>query len=354
MSNNNLTNSSEQFPPENADMLMEALFSHSKRLIVSGLDKYNVDTLIRGTKQELRAYAQWQLDEGIIDVNQIVAALIELEGWGRQQVYLYRWNGGVYLQNQWLNRKWVENRFRAAEMSYVYNSTRPVRENDDSTLFSITYPENVDRIRFVWVQNRSTLRRVEEQDPEPSQIELSPDGTSWQRRILRAYLETRVRDVTSFEWDIAAGEAMLMIRKFKETDYVAVRDAIEAELADILPTYDFRPVRMSKLINDLDDIEDVIRPRVDYRTLTNPNIRMTFAGGSTDDVLSDQKIQEIRQEHRGDLNGYGGFSKWKIGRKKWVGIDLYARKEHDHRIGIRSEELEKDVRRVLQRIRTHC
>ncbi len=334
-------------------MVIESLLNHSNRLIVDSLKKHNVDLPSVRTKGRMRDHIKRQLDIGIIDIDRIVAALIELEGWGRQQIYLYEWNGGQAMKGQWLNRVWVERHFQDLGLDDVFNSQRPISAADETNLFTISYPQNSQKIRFVWVQNRSKLKRTEEEDPVPPAFEISPERTHWQRRILHAYLEMVVRDVTTFEWDIVSGEAMLMIRKFKGTDNIAVRDNIEAELDDVLPIEDFSRVRMSKVINNLDDIEDVIRPRVDYRPLSNPNIRMTIAGGFTDDVLSDPKIQQIRHEHRDDFNGYGGFSKWKIDNKKYVGIDLYAKKEHDHRIGIRSEELEKDVRRVLQRIRAN-
>lgn len=354
MSNSNSTDSNERFPPVSSVMLMESLFSHSRRLIANSLEKHNVDLPLLRTKQALRTHTQWQLDEGIIDPNRLIAALIELEGWGRQQVYLYKWKGGSSLRNNWLDRQWVKSKFEASDLNHVYNRTRPFTAKDDTALFSIEHPRRGDTIRFVWSQYRTTVRPAEEFDPKRPAYELSPDGTSWQRTILRAHIETIVRDVTTFEWNIKSCEAMLMIRKLKNTDYVSARDTIESEISDVLPIEDFDRVRMSKVIDDLDDINDVIIPRVGYRPLSNPNIRMTFAGGYSDDVLSDPKIQKIRQEHKGDFNGYGGFSKWKVGKKKWVGIDLYARKERDHRIGIRSEELEKDVRCVLQRIRAHC
>ena len=343
-----------QLPPESAEMVLESLFNHKNNLVIHGLRKRRIDLPRVRTRSNLRAHTQMQLEAGIIDLSRIIGVLIDLEGWGRQQIYLYRWNGGKSLQNQWLDRQWVEDRFNASEMCHVYNNTRSIATQDDSTLFSVGHPRTGSSIRFIWTQYRTITRPTKEQDPDPQPYQLSPDGTTWQRTVLKAYLETIVRDVSSFEWNIACGEAMLMIRKFKGTDYLAVRDRIEEELADVLPFEDFRRMTMSKVIDSLDDIEDVLRPRVDYRALSDPNIRMTIAGRGSDDVLSNQQIQEIRRDHRDDFNGYGGFSKWKVDRNTWVGIDLYAKKEHDHRIGIRSEAFEKDVRRVLQRIRAHC
>lgn len=354
MSSNNTGQTNRHFPLEDANMLLESLFSHTRPRIIDSLRKHRIDLPLLPSKRNLRAHTEKQLEAGIIDINRIAAALLEVEGWGRQQVYLYRWAGGNSLLEQWRDLQWVNDRFRESEMSHVFNNTQPLTAQSDSTLYSIEYPRNGNTIRFVWTQYRTNVTRTSDKDPQPPDPERSPDGSVWQRTILRAYSEKSVRDITSFEWNIDTGEAMLMIRKSKDTNYVAVRDSIKAKLADILPIEDFSRVSVSKVIDNLDEIEDVIIPRVDYRPLNDPNFRMTFAGGAADDVLSNPKMKEIRAEHRDDFNGYGGFSKWKVGKKKWVGIDLYAKKDDDHRIGIRSEQLEKDVRHALRRIRAHC
>ena len=308
------------------------------------------------TKSFLRKHIEFLLDIGTIDLNDVVAVLTEIEGWGRQQIYLYKWNGGITLRDQWLDPEWVERRFEQNGLSEIFNTTRPITEsNSSSSLFTIQYPHNKGTIRFVWVQNRSSFKRLKSKDPQPPDFEPGEDGTSLQQRIvLHAFLETIVRDVTSFEWDIKSGEAMIMIRKLRGVKYADVRNRIESELADIVPIKDFERLRTSKLIDNLDDVEDIIRPRMDYRSLYNPDDIVSFKSGRRQDIYSNPIIALIRQEYKDDFNGYGGFSQWKIDNSKYIGVDLYAKKQDDHRIGIRSEELEKDVRHVLQRIRPHC
>lgn len=354
MTNSNISNGNQHFPLENPDMVLESLFGHTRRLIVDGFKKHKIDLPTVRTKQKIREHTQRQLYEGIVDLNRIIAVLIEIEGWGRQQIYLYKWKGGESLRNQWLDHHHVENRFRQLNLLNVFNNTRPITEQRESSLFTVKYPKGSGKIRLIWVQNRASIARSSDKDPEPPEFEVSADGTCWQRTVLRAHIETIVRDVTTFEWDIASCEAMIMIRKLKGTKYKPVRDEIETELADIVPMVDLETVSMSKLINNLDNIEDVIRPKLRYRPLNDPDITVTFARRNKKDVLSNPLIQGMRKIGREDFNGYGGISFWPVGNGRYVGMDLYAMKESDHRIGIRGEQLEKDVRRVLQRIRVHC
>ena len=88
----------DQLPVEDSNMVIESLLVHPTRLITRGLTKHNVDLPVLRTKQNLRNHLKSQLEIGICTINQIVAALVETEGWGRQQIYLYKWKGGNSLR----------------------------------------------------------------------------------------------------------------------------------------------------------------------------------------------------------------------------------------------------------------
>lgn len=335
-------------------MVIESLLKHSNKLIIVGCTKHNIDLPVVRSKERIRNHIKRQLDIGIIDINRVVAALVEVEGWGRQQIYLYNWTGGETLKRQWKDRTWVESHISNMGLGHVFNRHRPISTVSESSLFTISYPQNSQRIRFIWVQNRSKLKRIEDEDPLPPEFEISPDGSQWQRKILHAYSEMVVRDITVFEWDIVSCQAMIMIRKLKGTKYLDVRNQITSELANIVPVLDFEPLRMSRLIDNLDSIDGVIRPKLRYRTLSDPDTIVTFTRRGRQDVLSNPTVRGLRQESREDVNGYGGFSLWPVDTENYVGIDLYALRETDHRIGIRGEQHERDVRALLQRIRPYC
>ena len=335
-------------------MLLEVLFKHKRTLIVAALTKQKIELPFLRTKSKLKKRLAAQLADGSLDLNVIVAALVELEGWGRQQVYLYKWNGGTHLQNQWLDHGWVDSHIQKFDVYKLFNRARSISEQQDSTLFAINYPSDSKRIRFVWVQNRISSKRVKDDDPVSPPFAISSDGTRWERTVMRAHRETIVRDVTSFEWDIVAGEAMIMIRKSSGTRYKDVRDTTERELADLVPIEDFWPLTMSKLITNLGDVEGVVREKIRDRALSDEDVTITYETGHKKDVLSNASVQALRKSRAGDFTGYGGFSRWPVDNGTYVGIDLYAMKQNDHRIGIRSEQLEEDVRSVLQRIRANC
>ena len=148
------------------EMSYWAFFSvHGKSLVAQVFkcgtrEKKPSKSVGRCSKKVLRERVEKLLDNGDIDLNDIVGVLVELEGWGRQQIYLYDWIGGTYLQNQWLNHDWVEDHFRRLNMLAVFNDTRPITEQDDSSLFTIKNMYGSQRIRFVWVQNRTSTSRA--------------------------------------------------------------------------------------------------------------------------------------------------------------------------------------------------
>ena len=235
-------NSGQQLPKESPEMVIESLLKHSNRLIVAGCTKHNLDLPRVRTKENIRNHIKRQLDIGIIDINRVVAALVEVEGWGRQQIYLYNWIGGESWKKQWKDRTWVESHMRDLGLEYVFNRHRPISADSESDLFTISYPQNSQRIRFIWVQNRSKLKRIEDEDPEPPNFDISPDGSQWQRTILHAYREMVVRDINVFEWDIVSCQAIIMIRKLKGTKYLEVCNSIKSKLASIIPIVRFRTI----------------------------------------------------------------------------------------------------------------
>ena len=138
----NPRHSDDQYPTENQNILLEYLFNHKKILIVEVLKQYQMELPLVRTKSFLRKHIEFLLDIGTIDLNDVVAVLTEVEGWGRQQIYLYKWNGGITLRDQWLDPEWVKHRFEQNGLSEIFNATRPITETHPSSLFTIQYPHN--------------------------------------------------------------------------------------------------------------------------------------------------------------------------------------------------------------------
>jgi len=239
-------------------------------------------------------------------------------------------------------------------MGEVFNITRPITSLNQAPLYTIRYDQEEGIIRFIWVLNRTKITREELEDPPHPEFAPNDDLTALDRVILRAYRETLVRDVTSFDWNIITGEAMISIRKLRGTKYKDERDKILSNVKKIIPITDFRRLSISSLINGLRGIEDVVMPKVKLRSFSDAKDTLSLTRGTKNDLSSNPSFKNILQTHKEDFTGIDSFVRWKIRNNQHVGIDLYAVKEDDHRIAIRSQETEEDVRLLLRRIRTHC
>ncbi|MCY3781519.1 MAG: hypothetical protein OXG78_14490 [Chloroflexi bacterium] len=354
MNNSNSTHSNEQYSPEDRDILLGSLFLYKKVIIAKQFNKICIPLRWQPTKAIMRRAIESEIDRGRLDLDKIHKVLVELEGWGRQQIYLYKFMGGTTLQNQWLDYDWVESNIQDNGMGEVFNITRPITSLNQSPLYTIQYDQAEGRLRFIWVLNRTKVTREELEDPPHPDFTANIDSTALERLILRAYRETLVRDVTSFDWNIKTGDAMIMIRKLRGTKYKDEREKIRAELRKVIPLTDFQRLSISRLINNLRHIEEVVTTKLDLRPLSNANGRLMMSTGNRHDVESDPQYSDILTTHRDRFTGRTAPIRWQLKRNQQIGMYLYAKKEDDHRIAINSQETEEDVRHVLRRIRTYC
>jgi len=108
MNNSNSTHSNEQYSPDDRDILLGSLFLYKKVLIAKQFNKIGIPLSWQPTKAKMRLAIELEIDRGRLDLDKIHEVLVELEGWGRQQIYLYKFMGGTALRNQWLDHDWVE------------------------------------------------------------------------------------------------------------------------------------------------------------------------------------------------------------------------------------------------------
>ena len=348
--------SSGDFTPALArENVLAFLLSHKKELIAGGLTKHGYRINWRSTKKRIRAAIEMLIDTGKVSLSDVFLILLEIEGWGNQQIFLYKFKGGDALRAQWLDNNMVKRELERAGLGDIYNFPRSLTATNDRQLFTVKHDQENGTIRFVWVEHLTSTRWDKSIPDDPiSNFEIIPGGSKMERLIRRTYRESIVRGITSFEWNIRSCDVMVMIRKVQRRAYATERNRIFAELARILPISDFRQLSISKLINKLDEIPDVIREKIRDRALNDPDTKISYETGHKKDLFNNPLIQERREANQAGFTGDSGLSHWKIGRNKYVGIDLYAERENDHRIGIRSQQSEEDVRRVLQRIRPNC
>ena len=349
------TSSGSVEPALERENILAFIMSHNKKLIADGFRKRGHRINWRSRKKQIRTAIEMLLNTGRIRLSEVFLILLEIEGWGNQQIFLYKFSGGNALREQWLDNDRVKQELGKSGLGDMYNATRPLSEIKDRQLFTVRHDQDQGTVRFIWTEHLTTTQWDKSIPDNPiSDFKIIASGSKIERAILRTYRESIVRGITSFEWNIKSCEAMVMIRKVRRREYATERNTILAELAKVIPISDIRPLSISELINNLDEIPDVIREKVRDRALNDPYTKFTYETGHMRDIFANPLVQERREAFRTGVTGDSGFSRWKIGRRNYVGIDLYAERGDDHRIGIRSQQSEEDVRRVLQRIRPYC
>lgn len=354
MSTNTAIDVTQSINASDRQLLLDLIFSNNNPLIVEALRQ--ADFRIRRSVSEpmLRAYIEDLLDNNQLTLADLVNILNTIEGWGRQQVYLYRFEGGETIRQQWLDISWIRDHFSQLGKENLLNQTRPVVMPDNPTLVSIEHDASTNRIRFVWLQKRTAYKRSENDDPPPDRFPQIRDS-ALERIVYRAYREIMVRGVMSFDWNIQTNEAMLMIYKLAGTNYAQVRDERIAELGSFLPMKDFRSLPISAIVTKLENSEEVVRRELAFQSVNNEG-KLVVSSGNQDDVFADKVLEQARRQIIDDVTGLSGLIRWrkKTSDRKLMTLELYGRNPDDQRIGIGAQELEEDVRHVLQRIRTYC
>ena len=353
MNSANPINSSDQFPSEERNLL--SLFSRKKDLILTLVNRrLSDDDNIRKSisKPDLQNLVEELLTKGTLQSSDIAAIVTELQGWGRQQIYLYRVTTDESEVRNWLDLEWVKARFEQKGLKDIFNCARPIDSFEDLTLFETDYSQHNGRIRFKWAEEIGTLERRPEDDIKKP-FALSDDGTSYERMVYHAYLESYATDISTFEWDICNKDAMFMIRKQSNRSYKDVRDGMIADLANVVPIkHRFEQVELRKLLRNLDGIEEVNKRRLRYKS-THSGATITVSSGNQQDVFDDAVIQQAHRNFVSDTDRLGGTVGWPVNGRKDIGVYIYAREKHDQRIGIGAQELEDDIRTVLRDIKRY-
>ena len=349
------TNPEHHHPALERDSILAFLMSHKKKLIAAGFRRHGRRINWWSTKSRIRAAIEMLIDSGKISLEIVFLILLEIEGWGRQRIYLYKFTGGEALRERWLDGDKVKSEFESAGLGYIYNSTRSLADTKGRQLFAVRHDSENGTIRYIWTEHRTTTSWDKSIPDKPlSEFSMTPSAAKMERLILRTYREAIVRSISAFEWNIETGEAMVSIRKIGRTKYPLERTKIVSEVDKVLPMSDFQPLSISKLINNLDDIPDVIREKISDRALNDADTKIRYETGYMKDLSANSLIRDRRESAKPGFTGDGGFTRWKIGHHTYIGVELYAQRGNDHHIGISSQQLEEDVKHVLQRIRPYC
>lgn len=319
--------------------LLDCVLAHNLEFARSFLKEHDLPK--SGTAAELRERLEAFLAEDDENAEVLTSYLDRIEGWGRQQVYLYKSKRG--LSAKWKDEAKVRATLAKAEVEDLLNEARPILLPDERTLTSISWSKR--RLRLVWTEARSWEERVEDEDYE------AEEGMYY-----RAYVSRHERGTLAFDWDLVSGDAMLMIQQLpRGTAYAEVRDELQTDMHPIIDLSDFSLVELQDAITSLNESAEVrVRQRA-LDTMGGSRVSMTSSSRGTG-IREDPTLELVDEAIEDGVTGYLGNFYWLESQSKGnlsrdVHTTLYAK---DHRVGVFGELPEKEVQYVLGRIRTHC
>jgi hypothetical protein len=328
-----ITEGYEGLTEEDVGLTLDYLLLHKKEFIQEFLRERGL--YYSGTKAVLRKRFEGYLGDGRLNGVELVALLNRIEGWGHQHIYLYKapnWSIGL-----WCTEESARERLSDLGLIDLFNRQRPLVLPEETTLSSIEW--TMEGLRFVWVEKRQWEERVPEEDIESADI------------VWRAHRIKSARGLTTFDWDLVSGHAMLMIQKLPSgTKYHRIRRQFEKELEPIVGLSQFEQVRVSRAIQPIEESGEVRRRQLAYETRRGGKARFTSASPSAD-TYADPDLERAGQALGGEAAGLLGNFYWHPVPgilKRELHSMLYA---SDQRVGIFGERREQEVRHIISRIR---
>lgn len=323
----------EGLTEEDVGLILDYLLAHKKEFIQDFLRERSL--YYSGTKAVLRERLEQYLGDGRLSGVQLVVLLNRIEGWGNQHIYLYKASSQSI--EPWRTEGSARKRLRDLGLIDLFNRQRPLVLPEETTLSSIEW--TMKRLRFVWVEKRQWEERVPEEDIESADM------------VWRAHRIKSARGLTTFDWDLVSGHAMLMIQRLPSgTKYRQIRDQFEKELEPIVGLSQFERVRVSRAIQLIEESGEVRRRQLAYETRRGGKARFTSASRSAD-TYADPDLERAGQALGGEAAGLLGNFYWHPVPgilKRELHSTLYA---PDQRVGIFGERREREVRHVISRIR---
>jgi hypothetical protein len=326
----------DRFSDEDIQLVLDYLISHKMEFIQNYLREKNLP--FSGTKAVLRSRLNDYLNNSQLIIQELIDLLNKIEGWGNQHIYLYIAPSDFI--DLWRDEDWIREHLNALGLIGLLNQQRPLFLPEEATLSSIEWSS--EKLRLLWVEKRLWEERVPEED-------IVGDDLVW-----RAYRPRIARGVTTFDWDLISGNAMLMILQLpRGSIYKTIKNQYENILDMILEINRFERVLVNRAIYPLEQSGEVRRRQLAYATRRGSKANLTSSGRSTD-TYSDLTMQRVGQALGAETSGWLGNFYWHPVPNTVVSelhCKIYA---VDQRIGIFGERLEQEVRYVVSRIRHYC
>jgi len=306
-------------------------------------------------KSELPGKLTEYLDDEI-ELSDLVELLNTIEGWGKQQIYLYNAPGA--LSTRWRDSAFVRQRLQEAGYLDLLNQSKPLILPVEPTLSTIQF--NDDVIRFVWIERRTWRVRLPDQDRiERATDNDLPNSLIQDQIVWQAYRVRMARGLIIFEWNLNTNDAMMLIQQVPSgRQYKALRDQFEGYLRQFFDIDLFEKVRLSSALPGIETSGETRRQHMTFRSTDNRGKIAVTSPRKEQDVFDDDiVINRARAAVGDDATGLLGNFHWtsNAGRpSEELYTQIYGEDDDDQRVGILAEHMEENVRYVLSRIRHHC
>ena len=289
-----------------------------------------------GNKLRLRERLANYVDSQTLSIPDLISLLNQIEGWGRQHIYLYRCVDR--LVEDWSSEAFAVSQLKRAGLIDLLDAQRTLLLPEVPTITSIHWSPS--RMKLVWVEARHWEQRLQDEDIAKADL------------VWRAYKRHISRGIVTFEWNLLNGRAMLMIEQLpRGFRYSESRDFFASEMEPIVSLGRFQPIQVSKAIKPIEQSEPVRCRQIAFESPTGATAQFTSASRSRD-VYQDDTFESAADIMRDSTIGSDGNFYWQKGGG--LSRELHCRiYGHDQRVGIFGQHREADVRHVLEKIIRH-
>jgi len=341
------------YNPQELNTLLTLLFKHNKKHLDNFLKEYGIPYSY--DKPKLRELVKDHVVANKLTFDELVGLLNKIEGWGKQQIYLYK--APDHISRLWQDESRVRNLLEQADVGDLFNQSRSLILPDHPTLTSIDW--TAQNVRFVWIEKRPWRERVPGEDKNENQSRENPELKGDPILVWDAYRVNYSRSLIVFDWNFITNDAMLLIQRVHNgrENYVSIRDRFEAELSNIIDMNSFEKVRLSYGLRLIEKSDETRRHKMTFQSIANRGKIAVASPNRHDDVFEDEVIEGIQVVLGDRVAGL-------LGNFYWFPVDgqlscevytlIYGSKAEDQRIGILAAHKEQDIRYVLSRIRHYC
>lgn len=322
---------------ETLDQVLELLGAHRQDRLKELLKKFKLRTT--GTREVRLNTLREGVEAGLLEVRDLVTHLNEIESWGKQHIYLF--DAPERLSKEWQDGRRLKETLEKSGRQGLLSKPLPLILPSDVTLASVEYTDN--RIRLLWVEKRTWHERLPDDDHQDAKRD---------DIIYRAYKFRQERGVTVFEWNLRTLEAMLMIKQLSRgSDYDKKFEEYRELMKGLVDISNFEPLKLSKAIKALEHSKEVRPRQLNWSTESGGSASFKSSRAEVG-YKADKQLVRAR-------DGLGENVQGLLGNFYWKDTDHLTTEVHatihgsSSRVAFGRQDIEKDVRHVLSRIRFH-